>query len=60
MTITIKTIESLHSVSASEWNTLAGSQFPFIQHEFLIALENNGAVGKEFGWLALYKIQFLW
>ncbi len=58
MTIKIKTIKSLHDVSASEWNTLAGSQFPFIQHEFLIALENNGAVGKEFGWLTNFFLAY--
>lgn len=39
MSISIKTIDSLHHVSADEWNTLAGSQFPFIQYEFLITLE---------------------
>lgn len=58
MTISIKNIESLHSVSAKEWNFLAGSQFPFIQHEFLIALENNGAVGKEFGWLTHFFLAY--
>ncbi len=58
MTIKIKTIKSLHDVSASEWNTLAGSQFPFIQYEFLIALENNGAVGKEFGWLTNFFLAY--
>ncbi len=58
MTIKIKTIKSLHDVSASEWNALAGSQFPFIQHEFLIALENNGAVGKEFGWLTNFFLAY--
>ena len=58
MTITIKTIESLHDVSANDWNRLAGNQFPFIQHEFLIALENNGAVGKEFGWLTHFFLAY--
>ena len=58
MSITIKTIESLHSISPVEWNALAGPQFPFVQHEFLIALENNGAVGKEFGWLTNFFLAY--
>ena len=58
MTIIIKTIESLHSVSAKEWNLLAGPEFPFIQYEFLIALENHGAVGKEFGWLKHFFLAY--
>lgn len=58
MTITIKNIDSLHSVSANDWNKLAGSQFPFIQYEFLIALENHGAVGKEFGWLPQFFLAY--
>lgn len=58
MTITIKTIESLHDISTDEWNMLAGPQFPFIQYEFLIALENHGAVGKEFGWLPNFFLAY--
>ena len=58
MTITIKTIESLHDISTNEWNMLAGPQFPFIQYEFLIALENHGAVGKEFGWLPNFFLAY--
>lgn len=58
MTITIKNIDSLHAVSAKEWNKLAGSQFPFIQYEFLIALENHGAVGNEFGWLPNFFLAY--
>jgi hypothetical protein len=58
MNIKIKTIESLHAVSADEWNAVAGKQFPFAQHEFLVALENNGAVGKEFGWLTNFFLAY--
>ena len=58
MSIEIKTIDSLHQISAAEWNALAGSQFPFIQYEFLIALENNGAVGKEFGWITNFFLAY--
>ena len=58
MSISIKTIDSLHQVSSEEWNFLAGPQFPFIQHEFLVALENNGAVGKEFGWITNFFLAY--
>ena len=58
MSISIKTIDSLHQVSADEWNSLAGEQFPFIQYEFLVALENNGAVGKEFGWITNFFLAY--
>lgn len=58
MSIEIKKVDSLHQVSADEWNKLAGHQFPFIQHEFLIALENNGAVGKEFGWITNFFLAY--
>lgn len=58
MTISIKTFESLHHVSSYDWNNLAGQQYPFVQYEFLIALENNGAVGKEFGWLTHFFLAY--
>ncbi|MCW8899290.1 MAG: GNAT family N-acetyltransferase [Gammaproteobacteria bacterium] len=58
MSITIKTIESLHRISATEWNTLAGNDFPFSRYEFLIALEDHGAVGKEFGWLPHFFLAY--
>ena len=58
MNLKIITIDSLHDISASEWNHLAGEQFPFIQFEFLIALENNGAIGKEFGWITHFFLAY--
>ncbi len=58
MSISIKTIDSLHDISADQWNDLAGEQFPFTRYEFLIALENNGAVGKEFGWLTHFFLAY--
>lgn len=58
MKLKIKTIDSLHEVSAEEWNFLAGQQFPFIQYEFLVALENNGAVGKEYGWITNFFLAY--
>lgn len=45
-----KIIESLQSISADDWNRVAGSQYPFTRYEFLIALEENDCVGEKFGW----------
>ena len=58
MNLKITTTESLKSITKEQWNLLAGKQFPFTQYEFLIALENNGAVGKEFGWLPHFFLAF--
>jgi len=58
MKLKITTIDSLHAISANEWNALAGFENPFTQYEFLIALENNGAVGKEFGWLTHFFLAY--
>ena len=58
MSLTIKTIESLHEISLDEWNRLAGETFPFVKYEFLIALENHGAVGKDFGWLTHFFLAY--
>lgn len=58
MAITTKIIESLAEVSAADWNALAGNDYPFTRYEFLIALENNGAVGKEFGWLPHFFLAY--
>jgi len=58
MKLKITTIDSLNAISANEWNALAGFENPFTQYEFLIALENNGAVGKEFGWLTHFFLAY--
>ena len=58
MKLKITTIDSLNAISSNEWNALAGFENPFTQYEFLIALENNGAVGKEFGWLTHFFLAY--
>jgi predicted N-acyltransferase len=54
MQITI--IGSLSEVIAAEWNALVHADNPFARHEFLIAMERHGAVGKSFGWYPQYLI----
>jgi predicted N-acyltransferase len=47
--------QSLEAIDAGEWNRLVGD-FPFLRHEFLVALERHGCVGPEFGWRPYYLV----
>ncbi|VAW98285.1 FIG110192: hypothetical protein [hydrothermal vent metagenome] len=42
-------IEKLSTINLIDWNRVAGPTNPFIQYEFLIALENNRCLD-EYGW----------
>ena len=46
----IEVAQSLAAVPAADWNSLRGSQCPFLRHEFLLALEETGCVGGASGW----------
>jgi predicted N-acyltransferase len=52
----VKQIQSLTQVSAEDWNNLTGSAYPFIRHEFLLALEQSGSVCEHSGWLAAHLL----
>ena len=41
---------SIHDIDPANWNRLAGTENPFIQYDFLSALEDGGAVGGTSGW----------
>ncbi|HEX9585754.1 MAG TPA: GNAT family N-acetyltransferase [Gammaproteobacteria bacterium] len=45
-----RVIDSLAGVPADDWNRLAGTEQPFLRHEFLAALEQTGCVGEGTGW----------
>ena len=49
---------SIHAIEPAVWKKLAGTENPFVQYDFLCALEDGGAVGATSGWniahLALY------
>lgn len=51
--------EDLHEIGADEWDECAGSDNPFLNHAFLVALENCGCVGSNTAWqpqhLAVYR-----
>ena len=54
----VKIVQSIKEINADEWNSLAGEYFPFARYEFLYALENNNAVGEEFGWLTNFFLAY--
>jgi uncharacterized protein len=41
---------SIDDIAPREWNALAGTDCPFLRHEFLAALEHTGCVGTGTGW----------
>lgn len=45
-----KFVTSVTDVDANDWNRVAGSDYPFLRHEFLHALESSGATAAESGW----------
>ncbi len=45
-----KVAGSVGAVDRDQWNLLAGSDNPFVSHEFLTAMEDSGSVGPGTGW----------
>jgi len=50
-TLRTEVVRRIADVDPSEWNPVAGADFPFTRHEFLSALEHNGCLGERHGWL---------
>lgn len=46
-----RTLTSIESLPAAQWNALSLQGNPFVRHEFLLALERAGCVGGASGWL---------
>ena len=49
--------DKISSVNAKQWNTLAGDANPFIQHEFLLALEQHDCLS-QWGWQPQHCLLF--
>lgn len=49
-------IQSIADVAAADWNRLVQSGNPFVQHEFLHALEQSGAAAAETGWYPCHAL----
>lgn len=43
-------IDSIEAVSAEQWNSVSGTDYPFTRYEFLHALETSGAADLKSGW----------
>ncbi|MGZ8153392.1 MAG: GNAT family N-acetyltransferase [Methylovulum sp.] len=54
----VKPIDSLTEVDSKAWNMLAGDSYPFLRHEFLLALEQSGCVCEKTGWLPKHLLVF--
>ena len=53
----LATAESLEHIPADAWNALAGTSNPFVQHDFLLALE-QGQCLDNFGWHPRYLLVY--
>ena len=52
----VKQINSMAQVDSVAWNHLAGDAYPFLRHEFLLALEQSGSVCEQTGWLPAHLL----
>lgn len=43
----------LAEVDASAWNRLSEGAYPFLRHEFLLAMETRGCLGEHVGWFPM-------
>ncbi len=43
-------VDTITAIEPQAWNGLAGTDTPFVRHEFLAALEATGCVGRGTGW----------
>ena len=50
--------DAIESVNAGEWNSLVGTDNPFLRHEFLAAMESSGCVGEGTGWYPCHVVLY--
>jgi len=43
-------VDSIEAVAAADWDAVLASDYPFLKHAFLAALESSGAATRESGW----------
>ena len=54
----LEIISNIDEINSTQWNAVTGMADPFLRHEFLIALERNGCVGEQHGWLPRHLCAF--
>jgi predicted N-acyltransferase len=52
----VKQITTISQVDSKAWNRLVGDDYPFMQHEFLLALEESGCVSEKTGWQPMHLL----
>ena len=52
----VKLIESMTEIDSPVWNRLTGTDYPFLRHEFLLALEQSASVCQQTGWQAQHML----
>lgn len=52
----IHLVHSVADIAADQWHLLTGKSYPFLRHEFLLALEKSGSIGEDSGWLPCYPL----
>lgn len=51
-----QTLDSLSRIKPKTWDSLFGSDYPFVKHRFLQALEIHGCVGEAMGWIPQHAV----
>ena len=49
-------IESIKNIDETSWNNLVDSDYPFMQHSFLLSLEESKCVGEGTGWYTFHLV----
>jgi len=52
----VRFINHISLISASTWHELVGTDYPFLRHEFLDALEASDSVGATSGWQPMHLV----
>ena len=50
MSFQVRTVDGIDQIGARQWKQLETSGNPFLEREFLLALEETGSVGSQNGW----------
>lgn len=52
----VQQINSITQVNSADWNRLTGVDYPFLRHEFLLAMEQSGSASEQTGWLPAHLL----
>lgn len=54
--LSVEFLPSLADISASEWDDLAGDDYPFLRHHFLWGMEHTGCTNADSGWQPCHAV----